>query len=202
MTNQTSSLLGEVLDAHGGYDRWREFTGVASTIVSGGRLWEIKGARITRTPRRATSEFRRQWTRVTPFGNPDWTMTWEPRHIEITDGKGTIVAQRDNGRDTVDRSYDAHWDPLRGLAVRLPETIHSHCREQRFYFGSDRLLRRHDYDVDVWADTPAAHFLSEYMDVGGLKFPCRRSVYFRRPDGQPDRDFNLVYIDLSEYKLF
>src|SRR5262245_40199523 len=166
MSNQSSLLLNEALDAHGGYDRWRQFKGVASTIISGGRLWEIKGAKVIRTPRRATSEFRRQWTQVTPFGNPEWTMTWEPQHIEITDGQGTIIGQRDNGRDVVDRRYDAPWDPLdlayfngyamwtyhafpfafgepgygareikpiahegallRGLALRIPEGVHSH----------------------------------------------------------------------------
>ena len=242
MSNQPISLLKEAIDAHGGIDRWRRFKGVASTIISGGLLWGIKGANIIRTPRRATSEFRRQWTSVTPFGDPDWTMTWVPEHVEIADSKGTIIAQRDNGRDAFDRSYDAPWDPLnlayfngyamwtyhaapfvfaepgyeareiepiahegemlRGLTVRLPEGVHSHTREQRFYFGSDGLLRRHDYEVDVWADTPAAQFLSEYVDVNGLKFPRRRSVFARRPDGRPDLDFNLVTIDLSDYTLF
>jgi hypothetical protein len=91
---------------------------------------------------------------------------------------------------------------LRGLSIRLPEGIHSHSREQRFYFDCGGLLRRHDYEVDVWADTPAAHFLSEYVDVDGLKFPSRRNVYFRRPDGKPDLDFNLVSIELSDYLLF
>ena len=66
---------------------------------------------------------------------------------------------------------------LRGVAVRFPEGVHSHTREQRFYFGADGLLRRHDYTVDVWADTPAAHFLSDYVDVEGLKYPTRRSVF-------------------------
>lgn len=242
MSDQPHSLVNELIDAHGGHDRWRQFQGVASTIVSGGQLWEIKGARIVRTPRRATSEFHRQWTQVTPFGQPDWTMTWMPEHIEITRADGTIVAQREKGREAFDRSYDAPWDPLnlayfngyamwtyhavpfvfaepgyevreieplahegemlRGLAVRFPEKIHSHTREQRFYFASDGLLRRHDYEVDVWADTPAAHFLSDYVDVNGLKFPSRRSVFARRPDGRPDLDLNLVTIEMSDYTLF
>jgi hypothetical protein len=37
---------------------------------------------------------------------------------------------------------------LRGVAVRFPDGIHSHSREQRFYFGADGLLRRHDYEVE------------------------------------------------------
>jgi hypothetical protein len=242
MSYQPSSFLKEVIDAHGGLDLWRQFKGVASTIVTGGRLWDIKGASMIPTPRRATSEFGRQWTRVTPFGAPDWSMVWSPEHTEVVDGKGTILAERDNGRDAFDRSYDAPWDPLnlayfngyamwtyhaapfvlgmpgyeareiepmahegemlRGVSVRFPEEIHSHSREQRFYFGSDGLLRRHDYNVDVWADTPAAHFVSDYVDVNGLKFPTRRSVFARRADGTLDWDLNLVTIEMSDYTLF
>jgi hypothetical protein len=242
MIDQQKSLLEEALDAHGGHDRWRQFKGVASTITTSGLLWDIKAANLIRTPRRATTEFRRQWTRVTPFGDPDLTMDWTPEHVEVTNSSGAIVAQRDNGRDAFDRSYNAPWDPLnlayfngyamwtyhaapmvfaergydareiapiehdgeqlRGLSIRFPEAVHSHSREQQFYFGSDGLLRRHDYEVEVWADTPAAHFLSDYVDVGGLQFPHRRRVFARRSDGSPDWDANLVNIDLSDYTLF
>lgn len=69
----SAPLLREALDAHGGLDRWRQFNGVASTIVVGGDLWRIKGVEMDRAPRRTTSEFGRQWTRQTSFGNPDWT---------------------------------------------------------------------------------------------------------------------------------
>jgi len=241
MITEAASLLHEAIDAHGGLDLWRSHQGVASTIVTGGILWEIKGVSIIRTPRRATSEFHRQWTRMTPFGDPDWTMTWTPEHIEVADGQGKIIAQRDNGRESFDRSYDAPWDPLnlayfngyamwtyhatpfvlaepgyeareiqpkvhdgemlRGVAVRFPKDVHSHTREQRFYFGQDGLIRRHDYEVDVWANMPATHFLSDYVDVNGLKFPRRRSAFVCRPDGTPDREMNLVTIDLSDYTL-
>jgi hypothetical protein len=242
MTDQSKSHLNASVDAHGGLDRWRSYQGVASTIVTGGILWEIKGVNIIRMPRRATSEFRRQWTRMTPFGDPDWTMTWTPARIEVANSQGVIMAERDHGRDAFDRSYDAPWDPmnlayfngyamwtyhaapfvlaepgyeareiepiahegemLRGVAVRFPQGIHSHTREQRFYFGQNGLLRRHDYEVDVWANMPATHFLWDYVDVNGLKFPRRRSAFVRRPDGTPDMEMNLVTIDLSDYTLF
>ena len=54
----------------------------------------------------------------------------------------------------------------------------------------------------MWADTPAAHFVSDYVDVNGLKYPTRRSVFARRPDGTPDLDLNAVTIALSDYALF
>jgi hypothetical protein len=234
-------LLQEALEAHGGMDRWRQAKGIASTIRTGGMLWELKGAPLIPVPRRATTTFQRQWTQVTPFGEPGWTMTWTPRHVEITAGDGSVIASRNDGREAFDRSFAGKWDPLnlayfngyamwtyhaapfvfgnpgyearevapiehegttlRGVAVRFPEGVHSHTREQRFYFGPDGLLRRHDYTVDVWADTPAAHLLSDYVDVEGLKYPTRRSVFAIQPDGSLDPDFNAVTIDLSEYAL-
>lgn len=242
MSGKLHPLLGEALEEHGGHERWRKFKGISSTILTGGKLWELKGAPLIAVPRRATSEFHRQWTRVTPFGEPNWTMTWTPEHVEINAGDGSIIAARDNGREAFDRSFTGQWDPLnlayfngyamwtyyatpfvfgepgyeardiapienegetfRGVAVRFPESVHSHTREQRFYFGSDRLLRRHDYTVDVWADTPAAHFASAYVDVDGLRYPTRRSVFTLKPDGTLDRDFNAVTIELSDYTLF
>lgn len=242
MIHQQSALLSDVIDAHGGLDHWRKFKGIAATIVTGGGLWDIKRVNLLRTPRRITSEFQRQWTRESPFGERGQTMTWTPQHVEISVGNGKIVDQRKDGRCSFDRSFDGPWDQLnlayfngyamwiyhaapwvlaepgyeareiapvkhdgqslRGLAVRFPEGVHSHCREQRFFFGSDGLLRRHDYEVDVWADTPAAHFISEYVDVNGLKYPTSRSVFARRSDGTPDWGLNAVNIELSEYELF
>ncbi|MDI7864662.1 hypothetical protein MRS76_22275 [Rhizobiaceae bacterium n13] len=242
MSNNIHPLLKEALEAHGGYDRWRSFTGIASTIRTGGKLWELKGAPLIPVPRRATSEFRRQWTRVAPFGEPDWTMIWTPGHVKISAGDGSLIAERDNGRDAFDRSFHGQWDPLnlayfngyamwtyhatpfvladpgyeardiapiedagerlRGVAVRFPKDVHSHTREQCFYFSSNGLLRRHDYTVDVWADSPAAHFTTNYVDVDGLKYPTQRSVFTLKPNGTLDRDFNAVTIDMSEYELF
>lgn len=234
--------LAEALDAHGGLARWRKAKGLSSTIVTGGRLWGIKGVDSTPVPRRVTTEFRRQWMQVRTFGDPDWTMTWVPDHVQITDEMGNVIAERVNGRGAFDRSFSGPWDPLnlayfngyamwtyhatpfvlaepgyqareiapmpndsktsRGIAVRFPAEVHSHSAEQRFYFDEDGLLCRHDYEVDVWADSPAAHFVSDYVDVGGLKFPTRRSVFIRHPDGTPDRGFNTVTIELSDYELF
>ena len=40
-------------------------------------------------------------------------------------------------------------EPWRRLKVTLPESIATHNTVQTFYFGSDGLLRRHDYAADV-----------------------------------------------------
>ncbi|MFP3547458.1 hypothetical protein SB748_29075 [Rhizobium sp. SIMBA_035] len=242
MTEKTKLLVQEILEAHGGTERFRQAKGLASTILTGGKLWAMKGIDMDRTPRRATTDFHRQWTSVGGFGQPDWTMTWTPKHLEITDAEGKLIAERDGGREAFgDRGFDTRWDPLnlayfngyamwtyhalpfligephyeleaiapvllegrelRGLLVRFPENVHTHTREQRLYFGEDGLLRRHDYSVDVWADSTAAHFLSDYVEVDGFKFPSRRSVFAKKADGSVNEDLNTVTVELSNYEV-
>ena len=47
-------LLSEVLEAHGGLERWRNFTTLSATIVTGGEFWGFKGLVQDADPRRMT----------------------------------------------------------------------------------------------------------------------------------------------------
>jgi hypothetical protein len=89
----------------------------------------------------------------------------------------------------------------RGLRVKFPAHIPSHCDEQDFYFGEDFLLRRHDYRVDVAGSFPAAQYVDGMVDVRGFKMPTRRRAYVRGPDLRPVRDLLMVAIDLSGYEF-
>jgi hypothetical protein len=45
MTQQSlNPLLNEALEAHGGLERWRQFEGSSSTIVTGGRCYAVLAA--------------------------------------------------------------------------------------------------------------------------------------------------------------
>lgn len=238
-----NSLLSEVLDAHGGLEAWRRFKGISSTIVSGGFLWSDKGIDMDSTPRVATTNFRKQWTSISPFGAPDWRMVWSPSRVVIEKNTGEVVAERENPRDAFKgHSWATPWDPLhlayfngyamwtyhaapmvftepdfnvtaigsvvedgqtlRGLCVRFPKDVHSHSSEQSFYFNDKGLLTRHDYHVDVAGGSGAAHLLSEYVDVEGLRMPTKRRVFKKAPDGSVLRDNVLVSVDLSNYQPF
>ncbi len=106
-------LLAEALDAHGGLDRWRQLRGLSSTIVSGGRLWGLKGVEMPPIPRVATTDFHRQWMLVTPFGEPDWTMTWIPDRVVVEANNGALIAERDKPREAfAGHGYETPWDPL------------------------------------------------------------------------------------------
>ena len=89
----------------------------------------------------------------------------------------------------------------RRLKVTFPQSIATHSTVQMFYFGSDGLLRRHDYDAEVLGGSPAAHYVHEYQEFSGILVPTKRRVLGRRPDGTPAPDPLLVTIDLSEVEF-
>jgi hypothetical protein len=109
----TTDLLTRVLEAHGGLDRWRRFTRVEATIVSGGLLFERKGMPQDPTPRRMTVALQREWASIQPFGADDQRTDFTPDRVAIEKLDGTLVAERAHPRD----SFDGHtlttpWDPL------------------------------------------------------------------------------------------
>jgi hypothetical protein len=57
---------------------------------------------------------------------------------------------------------DESW---RGLRVTYPPVIASHSRQQDFYFGSDFLLRRHDYHVEASGGFAAAQYVFDPVTV-------------------------------------
>ena len=89
----------------------------------------------------------------------------------------------------------------RRLKVTFPHSIATHSTVQMFYFGSDGLLRRHDYDAEVLGGSPAAHYVYEYQEFSGILVPTKRRVLGRRPDGTPAPDQLIVTIDLSDVEF-
>jgi len=90
---------------------------------------------------------------------------------------------------------------LRGLRVRFPPNIHTHCREQSLYFEDRGLLRRQDYEVDVAGKFRAGHLISEYVDVQGLLFANKRRVFGRNEDGTLQLEKMPVSVDLFDFQL-
>jgi len=89
----------------------------------------------------------------------------------------------------------------RGLRARFPGQYASHSLEQDFYFGSDFLLRRHDYQVEVAGSFLTAQYVDQVVETQGLKMPTRRRAYIRGPDQKPVRDLLMVAIDLSDFSF-
>ena len=108
-----TALLDAVLAAHGGLDRWREFGTTEATIVTGGKLWEIKGQPQDPAPRRMSVALDHEWASVQPFGAPDQKSDFTPDRIAIEKLDGRVVAERRDPRESfAGHELTTPWDPL------------------------------------------------------------------------------------------
>jgi hypothetical protein len=108
-----TNLLDAVLEAHGGLERWRQFSTIEASIVSGGKLWEIKGQPQDPAPRRMTVALQREWASVQPFGAPEQKTDFTPQRIAIEKLDGRVVAERVNPRESfAGHDLTTPWDPL------------------------------------------------------------------------------------------
>lgn len=87
---------------------------------------------------------------------------------------------------------------LTGLQVQIPPGFASHSIRQEFYFGPDLLLARHDYRVDVAGGFSAIQYVSNLVEVDGIRVPTTRRAYRRGPDGTAKLDELMVWIDLVD----
>jgi len=106
-------LLGKVIAAHGGLERWRTFQSLAVTAVSGGGLFAVKGMPQDPTPREQTIELQEEIASVFPFGHPDWRTRFAPQRVAIETTAGVTLRERSQPR----AAFDGHdlftpWDPL------------------------------------------------------------------------------------------
>ena len=108
-----NALLGQILDAHGGIDRWKRYTEVKASIVSGGGLFALKGLPQDPDPRRMTVWLHEQRASVLPFGAPDQRTMFTPDRVAIEKLDGTLVAERYGPRDSfAGHQMNTPWDPL------------------------------------------------------------------------------------------
>jgi hypothetical protein len=238
----TAGLLDAVLAAHGGLDKWREFSTIEATIISGGKLWQIKGQPQDPTPRRMTVALQREWASVQPFGPADQKSDFTPQRIAIEKLDGRVVSERINPRDSfAGHELTTPWDPLQrayfngyalwtylttpflmtlpgftateiepiedhgerwyGLQAQFPDRLASHSHLQEFYFGSDFLLRRHDYRVDVAGGFAAIQYVYDIVEADGIRLPSKRRAYRCDADGRLMADELMVSIDIRDVHL-
>jgi hypothetical protein len=89
--------------------------------------------------------------------------------------------------------------PWRRLRVEFAPEIATHSAVQTFYFDADGLLRRHDYEVDIQGRNAAARYLSDYVDVQGIRMPTRFRIYPRTRDNVALAEPLIVGVDLSDF---
>jgi hypothetical protein len=94
------------------------------------------------------------------------------------------------------------WDEAgqrwRRLRVTWPSYLDTHSTVQTLYVTDDGLIARQDYDVEISGGLGGAHYVSDYIEVAGIKVPTKRRVFPRNPDGSSATEPLVVSIDLSD----
>lgn len=108
-----NQLLAEIIEAHGGLDRWNNHEKVEATIVSGGGFFPFKGVPQDPTPRRMCVWLHEQRSSVLPYGAPDQRTMFTPARIAIEKLNGQTVAERWAPKDSF-AGHQMHtpWDSL------------------------------------------------------------------------------------------
>ena len=237
-----TKLLDQVLQAHGGIDRWRTFDTVRATFTTSGGLLPLKGLDGAPRPSEGVATIHEEQLRIDGYRHPDWRMSFTPDKVTIENMNSEIVEARANPREsfaghTLTTAWDiiqvayfngyARWTYLttpffmampgfhaeeiepwtegseiwRGLRIWFPPNVASHSAEQEFYFGSDFLLRRHDYRLEIGGGVPVAQYVHDIVEADGFRFPSKRRAYPRGPGEKPIRDILLISIDLSDFHV-
>jgi hypothetical protein len=106
-------LLNDIIEAHGGVNRWNQFSKIEARIVSGGKLFELKGVPQDATPRQMTVWLHEQKASLHPFGNPDQRSSFSGNRVAIEKLDGKLVAERiGNPGEIIEHLKAPQWDPL------------------------------------------------------------------------------------------
>ncbi|WP_084582897.1 hypothetical protein [Sphingomonas azotifigens] len=233
-------LAADILDAHGGLDRWKRHDRLTAHLVQGGVLWPLKGQAGVLDDTSVTVSLREIHASHAPFGTIAARSDYRPDRVALLDAAGGAIEALDQPRasfagHTLETPWTAPqlayfagcamwtyfnmpfllaWDGVetdeldvweedgqrwRRLRVQLPPTIVSHSSVQTLYITDEGLIARHDYDVEIAGGTPGAHYLTDYVEVDGIRLPTRRRIYPRQPDGQRVPEPLVVSIDIDHY---
>ena len=106
-------LLGQILHAHGGIDRWNQYEKAEATIVSGGGFFPLKGVIQDADPRRMAVWLHQERSSVSPYGAPDQRTMFTPQRIAIEKLDGTVVAKRPDPKDSfAGHQMSTPWDAM------------------------------------------------------------------------------------------
>jgi hypothetical protein len=110
-----TALLKEVIEAHGGMDRWNKHEKVEVALVVGGGFFPFKGIPNDTETRVQTVWLHRPRVTISNFGAADQTAVYTPERVSIEKLNGSVLAERSSPSDAfAGHQMSTPWDPLHG----------------------------------------------------------------------------------------
>lgn len=86
-------LARQVIDAHGGLDRWRGFDAVTADLEQGGALWGLKGHAGTLDRTTVTVGLKGEWASHAPFGPQSLRSRFTPDRVALEEADGSLRSE-------------------------------------------------------------------------------------------------------------
>jgi len=118
-------LLPQVLEAHGGLDRWNQVTGVRAHLRAGGPFWAGRGWPEILADTTVNLDAHREHITFTPFGGPERQSSFsvEPERLVISNLSGEVIVERRDPRG----SFPSEFDPFSTLWDAVQVAYFSSC---------------------------------------------------------------------------
>jgi hypothetical protein len=110
-------LLSQVLEAHGGLDRWDQVTQITAHLSAGGPFWAGRGWPDILADTTVTLDAHREQITFAPFGVPERQSSFsvDPERIVISNTSGDILDERCDPRGSFPSEFDPRstlWDAV------------------------------------------------------------------------------------------
>jgi hypothetical protein len=106
-------LLGDIIDAHGGMDRWNQFTTLTAHLKQGGVIWPLKGKGGMLDEVDIEVKLHEPWTSHAPFGAPGRRTAVTPQRAAIESADGARIEEALSPRASfAGHQLDTPWSDL------------------------------------------------------------------------------------------
>jgi hypothetical protein len=162
------ALLGGVLEAHGGLDRWRKFSTLSARIRYGGPFWEFKGHAdflgVNTVEASVQKQYFRQFEEST---GRSILFDKSANRVTITGADGKVIEALDNPRATfAGYTRETKWNLAQAAYFRSYATWHYLVEPYIFTWPGVEA-----HEVEPWTDN------GETWRVLGVTFPDSIDVH-------------------------
>lgn len=106
-----SDLLATAIKAHGGIDRWNEFSTLRAELSIAGAIWEVKRQPGLLTNKVFEIQTREERLTITPFSNPRMRAVFVPNRQVLETLEGKTVETRYNPKAAfAGHTRETPWD--------------------------------------------------------------------------------------------
>ncbi|MFJ8032035.1 hypothetical protein [Streptomyces sp. NPDC096032] len=171
-------LITAAIEAHGGLDRYDQYTSATAHFRLGGSLWRLKGREGILRHAAVRLDLHRQYASHYPFTAPDLRTSLTAERVAIETLDGAVRAERHNPRASFPIGVRTPWDDLH-VAYFAGYAMWTYLTSP-FTFGSDGFKA---------VELPAVTEEGETWRRLHVTFPdhiathCSEQVFYFGPDG-------------------